>query len=108
MNARSIRIGKPVWELSVWRMAIFIVLVFLAIFFVVCRLIEVQLVQGSAFRAAAQANQIRLIQVAAPRGMIYDDGHHVLVRSRPAFQVALIPSLVKDVDGEMHTVAVML
>ena len=108
MNARSIRIGKPNWEISVWRMAVFIVLISLALIGIFARLIQVQLVQGEVFRAAAQANQIRLIQVAAPRGMIYDRDHHVIVRSRPAFQVALIPSLVKDVDSEMHTLALTL
>lgn len=108
MNARSFRIGKPSWELSVWRMAIFIALICLALIGIFARLIQVQLVQGEVFRAAAQANQIRLIQVAAPRGMIYDRDHRVIVRSRPAFQVALIPSLVKDIDGEMRTLALTL
>lgn len=105
---RAIRIGKPSWELSVWRVAIFVAVLVFAALGIFARLIQVQLVQGQAFRAAAQANQIRLIPVAAPRGMIYDRNGHVLVRSRPAFQVGLIPSLVTDVNGELHTVATTL
>ena len=38
------------------------------------------------YRAAAQANQIRLIPVAAPRGMIRDRHGMVIARSRPSFR----------------------
>ncbi len=65
------------------------------------RLVQVQLVQGEMYRAAAQANQIRLIRVAAPRGIIYDRDGKVMVRSRPSFVVGMIPSEVTDVDAEL-------
>ena len=50
-------------------------------------------------RAAAMANQVRLIPVAAPRGIIYDRNGVVLVRSRPSFVVGVIPSQVTDVGS---------
>jgi penicillin-binding protein 2 len=77
----------------------------IAVIVVVVRLVQVQIVHGEEYRAAAQANQIRLIPVAAPRGLIYDRNGRVVVRSRPEFVVALIPSLVKDIDSELRTVA---
>src|SRR5215469_10584423 len=105
MSSRGQRIGRPVFELDAWRTAGFIVIVCIAVFALIFRLIQVQLVQGAAFRAAAQANQIRLIQVQAPRGFIYDRNGQVMVRSRPSFQVGLIPSLVKDINPELSTLS---
>jgi penicillin-binding protein 2 len=102
------RVPRIAWEKSPWRIAGFIVFVALAVAFIVARLIEVQIVQGQAFRAAAQANQIRLIEVAAPRGMIYDRHGQVMVRSRPAFVVGIIPSEVTDIDKVLRTLSGVL
>jgi penicillin-binding protein 2 len=46
-----------------------------------------------------------LIPVSAPRGLIYGRYGKVLVRSRPSFVVALIPSEVKDVASELRVLA---
>ncbi len=102
------RIPRITWQKSPWRIAGFALVVILAIIALIIRLVQVQVVQGEAFRAAAQANQIRLIEVAAPRGMIRDRNGEVMVRSRPSFVVGLIPSEVTDVKGELHTLASLL
>jgi penicillin-binding protein 2 len=91
--------------MSVSRIAAFIGIVALVLIVLVWRLADIQLVRGADFRAAAQANQVRLIPVAAPRGIIYDRTGKVLVRSKPSFVVALIPSEVKDVNAELATVS---
>jgi penicillin-binding protein 2 len=93
------------WSYSPWRIGIFAALFVLAFIALIVRLILVQIVNGEQYRSAAQANQIRLIPVAAPRGLIYDTTGKVIVRSRPSFVVALIPSEVKDIDTELKTVA---
>jgi penicillin-binding protein 2 len=71
----------------------------------VARLVQVQLLDGGSYRAQALANQIRLIQVAAPRGIIADRHGTILARSRPSFVVALIPSEVNDLEGELTSLA---
>lgn len=93
------------WEFSPWRVILFALAITIALVVVIVRLVQVQIVHGQEFRAAAQANQIRLIPVAAPRGLVYDRSGKVVIRSRPEFVVALIPSLVKNVDTELQTVA---
>jgi penicillin-binding protein 2 len=93
------RIG---WQPPVWRIAGFIALVVLAFAALVARLIEVQVFDGERYRQQAQANQIRLIPVAAPRGIIYDRHGTMLVRSRPSFVVGLIPSQIADIDAELQ------
>jgi penicillin-binding protein 2 len=79
------------------RMGGFLFIVAIAIMAIVARLTYVQLVDGKVYAAAARANQVRLIPVAAPRGLIVDRQDQILVRSRPSFVVALIPSQVKDI-----------
>ena len=59
-------------------------------------------VDGERYRAAALANQVRLIPVAAPRGMIFDRHGAVIARSRPSFVVALIPSEVTDAPASLR------
>jgi penicillin-binding protein 2 len=93
------------WEVTPWRLWLFVIATILALVALLARLVDVQLLHGQAYREAAQANQIRLIPVAAPRGLVYDRTGKVIVRSRPQFVVALIPSEVKDVDEELRTIA---
>jgi penicillin-binding protein 2 len=93
------------WQLPAWRLAFFATCMTIALIAVIVRLVQVQLVHGEEYRAAAQANQVRLIPVAAPRGLIYDRTGKVIVRSRPSFVVALIPSEVHDIDSELKTIA---
>jgi penicillin-binding protein 2 len=99
------RTPRVSWERSPWRIAGFIAILGIAVIALIAQLVQVQLVQGERYRAAALENQVRLIEVAAPRGMIYDRDGHVLVRSRPSFVVGLIPSEITDIDGELSTLA---
>jgi len=87
---------------SPWRIGCFLSIAALAITGIVLRLVVVQIVHGEQFRRAARANQIRLIPIAAPRGTMFDRRGAVLVRNRPSFVVALIPSDVKDLNLELR------
>jgi penicillin-binding protein 2 len=90
------------------RVLMFAVVLAFALIAIVVRLAQVQLVQGESFAAAARANQIQVIPVAAPRGLIVDRHGVVLVRSRPSFVCALIPSEVKDIDKTLARLADVL
>lgn len=79
-----------------------------ALIALVVKLVQVQLVEGETFAARARANQIEVIPVAAPRGLIVDRHGVVLVRSRPSFVCALIPSEVTDIDKTLATLSSIL
>ena len=96
---------KTPWERSPWRIAAFAAVICVALLALVARLAQVQIAHGAEYRAAAKANQVRLIPVAAPRGIIYDRTGKVLVRNRPSFVVALVPSEVTHVHKELATLA---
>ncbi|MBV8727067.1 MAG: penicillin-binding protein 2 [Candidatus Eremiobacteraeota bacterium] len=98
---------QPVHD-APWRAVGFIIAVVVIIFALIGRLIQVQIVQGEEFHRLAALNQIRLIPVPAPRGIIFDRNHRVLVRNRPSFVVGLIPSEVKNANHELGAIAASL
>lgn len=91
-----------------WKLVIFILTVIAALLALIARLTQVQVFEGARFAAAARANQIRRIPVAAPRGRIYDRNGVVLVRSRPSFVCAMIPSDVHDAPHTMRELSRVL
>ena len=62
------------------------------------RLWYLQGVQGPYYRDLSENNRTRTIRTAAPRGTIYDREGRVLVRNRPAFDIALMVEDTPDVD----------
>jgi penicillin-binding protein 2 len=101
-------IERPLPDRPLPRVLGFAIVLALALVAIVTRLVQVQLVQGEQFAAAARANQIQVIPVAAPRGLIIDRHGTVLVRSRPSFVCALIPSEVVDIDKTLTGLADVL
>ena len=96
---------KPRWQRPIWRIVGFVGFVIFLLIALIVRLLQIQVINGNSYRSAAMANQIRLIPVAAPRGIIYDRNGTIMVRSRPSFVVGLIPSQVTDVSSELHTLS---
>ena len=90
------------------RLALFALLLVVALLGIIARLSQVQLVQGEKFAAAARANQVRRIPLVAPRGRIVDRHGVVLVRSRPSFVCALVPSEVKAIDDVLSALSTIL
>ena len=90
------------------RFAAFGIVLAAALIAIIVRLTQVQIVQGEVYAAAARANQVQLIPVAAPRGLIVDRHDIVMVRSRPSFVCALIPSEVKNIEMTVHELASIL
>ncbi|MCB0189974.1 MAG: hypothetical protein KDE31_37140, partial [Caldilineaceae bacterium] len=59
-------------------------LALLGVFFLLTgRLFQLQIVQGDTFQSNAADNRYKLIEVAAPRGVIYDYNGQILVRNQP-------------------------
>jgi penicillin-binding protein 2 len=105
---RTVAEGPRPFPRATWRLIAFVLVVFLALCALIARLTQVQILEGERFAAAARENQIRRIPVAAPRGRIYDRNGVVLVRSRPSFVCAMIPSDVRDVAHTMRELARVL
>jgi penicillin-binding protein 2 len=104
-SAASARPARRPIGRRAWRVTVFLAAVGLALAALVYRLSQVQLVDGASYARAARANQIRIIPVAAPRGRIFDRHGVALVRSRPSFVCALVPSEVRDPAATLRVIA---
>lgn len=69
------------------------------------RLWYLQGIRGSFYRDLSENNRIRRIRTEAPRGNIFDREGRVLVRNRPALNVALMRGDVPDVPEAIKRLA---
>jgi penicillin-binding protein 2 len=73
-----------------FRLARFLVVVLLAFAFLFARLIYLQVIEGQEYRRLSEINSIRLQDIAAPRGLIFDRNGHLLVENRPSFDLHIV------------------
>lgn len=74
----------------------------------VLRLFFLQIVDGDYYHSKAEGNRLRMLQVTAARGVMYDRNGQILVGSRPAYTISLMPMDTKIDDSEINTLATML
>jgi penicillin-binding protein 2 len=75
------------------------VAVTIGFFAIIGQLWYLQVLEGGQFLEASDKNRIRVRQMAAPRGILFDRNGVPLVDNRPAFTLSLIPrELDKDVE----------
>jgi penicillin-binding protein 2 len=81
--------------------ALFIFLL-LAAGILVGRLFYLQIIKGSYHAMLSDQNSIRPQIVKAPRGLIYDRNGIVIARNRPSYQIAILPTELKDGERVMR------
>ncbi len=100
--------ARPTPMPGLWKIVAFVALLLFGLLGLLARLTQVQVVEGTHYAAAARANQVRHIPVAAPRGRIYDRNGVLLVRSRPSYVCAMIPSDVKNPEATIGALSQVL
>ena len=80
----------------------FLVLVLVTYLF---RLWYLQLLHGVQYRYYSENNRIRIEEISAPRGNIYDRNGNLLVENRPAYHLVLIREDVPDMDRTIAELA---
>lgn len=73
------------------RVAFFLSFVFICVFFLFSRAFYLQIVKGPYYREVAEQNRIRIIDIPAPRGIIYDINGVPLVKNIPDFSIFISP-----------------
>lgn len=71
------------------------------------RLWQLQVLNGATYRDVSENNRIRLEEIRAPRGLIYDRNGTPLVENRPAYHLMIVPEDVKDMDGTLEKLAAL-
>lgn len=59
---------------------------------IIIRLWQLQILQGDEYLKLSEANRLRIINIHAPRGIIFDRNGIPLVRNTPFFSVSVIPN----------------
>ncbi len=88
----------------------FYVAVVVAVFLILFgRLIVLQIVQGQHFRTLADQNRLRVQEILAPRGIIYDSEGKDLVQNVPSFELVVTPAdLPKDYEQSVKTLSELI
>ncbi|MBL7049396.1 MAG: penicillin-binding protein 2 [Nitrospira sp.] len=79
------------------RINIAIYLVILAFFILLIRLWNLQIINGDEYTRVDKRNRIRIINIPAPRGIIYDRNKVPLVKNKPSFDISLVK---EDMSGK--------
>ena len=69
------------------------------------RLWQLQVLQGEFYRYQSENNRIRMEEIAAPRGIIFDRNGVPIVENRPAYHLVIIREDVTDLDGTIKELA---
>ena len=68
--------------------ALYIVIIIFGIF--VFRLFSLQVVRGKEYKKIDERNRLRVIDIPAPRGLIYDRNNNALVKNIPSFDISVV------------------
>ncbi len=73
--------------------------IIVALFFVLAiRLWQLQILEGDEYRKISEENRLRIVRVAAPRGIIYDRNGTPLVRNTPYYYVSINSQNLRNID----------
>jgi penicillin-binding protein 2 len=67
-------------------------------FILTIRLWQLQILQGDEYRRLSEENRLRIVKVAAPRGIIFDRNGIALVKNAPYYSVSLNPQGLERID----------
>jgi penicillin-binding protein 2 len=84
------------------RLTVLMVFVFIAFAILGSRLIYLQVIEGEEYRRLSEINSIRLQDIDAPRGLIYDRQNQLLVDNRPSFNLHIILKDAKPVEQTLE------
>src|SRR6185312_15146799 len=80
---------------------------FIGLGLLVSRLVFLQILKGDQMRQYSEENRLKRVKVAAPRGMIFDRNHTLLIDNRPAFDLEIVPQYLTE-SHQDHQVVGML
>jgi len=85
------------------RFAVFRILIVAAFIVIAGRLWDLQIASSAEYQRSADRNRFRLVQIDAPRGIIYDRHGRMLVRNVPSFAVSIVSAGLPE-DEEARAV----
>ncbi|HMA36053.1 MAG TPA: penicillin-binding protein 2 [Chloroflexia bacterium] len=72
------------------------------------RMVQMQVIDGGIYQTQAENNRVRVLSIAAPRGVIYDRNLRQLVSNQPSYSVAVTEADLPEDPAAQAAVFVML
>lgn len=69
------------------------------------RMWHLQVIQGSSYRFQSENNRIRIEEISASRGIIFDRNGVPIVENRPAYHLTIIREDIRDMDQTIRELA---
>ncbi len=106
MKYRHQHIHAKVHEqrLTTQRAAVGIGIIGIMMVILLVRVAYLQILDHQKYSTLSNKNQLRLVPIAPPRGLIYDRNGKLLAKNIPAFHLSVIPDDVPDMDGMLDEV----
>jgi penicillin-binding protein 2 len=80
----------------------YIVIFIFIVFFL--RLWDLQVINGGKYKKIAELNRLRIVEIPAPRGVIYDRNNNALVRNIPSFDISVVK---EDIPRDPETLSAL-
>lgn len=80
----------------------YIVIFIFIVFFL--RLWDLQVINGGKYKKIAERNRLRIVEIPAPRGVIYDRNNNALVRNIPSFDISVVK---EDIPRDPETLSAL-
>lgn len=90
--------------LNLGRVYIFAGIIILIFLVYVFRLINFQIFQADQWIARAEENRTRVVNLPAPRGIIYDRNGYILARNIPSYNIVITPASLPGDQGEVQEI----
>ena len=90
------------------RLARVFVIVLIAFTMLAVRLVYLQLIRGEDLRRLSEINSIRLQDIEAPRGLVYDNKNQILVDNRPSFNLHIVLKDAKPLDATLNKLGMLV
>jgi penicillin-binding protein 2 len=71
------------------------------------RLFYLQIYKGDQMRQYSEENRIKKVKITAPRGMVFDRNHHLLLDNKPSFDLELIPQYLKEQSEQERVIKLL-
>ncbi|UCH81398.1 MAG: penicillin-binding protein 2 [Nitrospiraceae bacterium] len=86
--------------------SLYIVSLFFCIF--IFRLFSLQVLKGHEYKKIDELNRIRVVDILAPRGIIYDRHNRALVKNVPSFDITAIKEDVPDDSNKLSSMSKLI
>ncbi len=96
-------VPRPV-RFETWRLAVVYILVAFVFIALLTRLLNLQVVEGSTWKASAVDNYTNEVSVPAPRGIIYDRNGYILARNLASYNIVITPADLPDDDSDIQRI----